>query len=60
LSELDMMCFVDNELIFPVDKADVELIMNTDIVSVRIKTEQKLFTFTPEKNLLKRMTKCLI
>ena len=60
LSELDMMYFEDNELTFPIDRADIELIMNTDIVSIRIKPKQKPFTFTPEKNLLKRMTKCLM
>jgi len=59
-SELDIMYLMDNELIFPIDKTDIELIMVNDLVSVRIKTEQELVTFFPQKNLLKQMTKCLM
>lgn len=60
LSELDTMYFDENELVFPIDAPDVELILSIEIVSIQITTEQKLVTFSPEKNLLKRMTKCLM
>ena len=60
LSQLDTMYFEDNELVFLIDRTDIELILSVDIVSIRINAEQKHVTFSPEKNLLKRMTKCLM
>jgi hypothetical protein len=60
LSELDTMYFGDSELVFPIDGSDIEMFLNIDIVSIRIKTEEKLTTFAPERKLLKGMTKCLM
>jgi hypothetical protein len=60
LSQLDTMYFDDNELLFPIDSTDVQLIIDVDIVGIRINSELKHITFSPEKNILKRMSKCLM
>ena len=60
LLRLDTIYFEDNELVFPIDRNGLELIRSIDIISIRINAEVKHVTFHPEKNLLKRMTKCLM
>jgi hypothetical protein len=60
LSQLDKMYFEDNELVFPINNLDFNSMLNSDIVSIRIGNQTELLAFSPEKNLLRRLTKCLM
>lgn len=60
MSEQDAMYFDVNEILFPIDTLDIKSMLNIDIISIRANDEANHVTFSPEKNLIKRLTKCLM
>lgn len=51
--------FDENEIFYPLDLYSYEEISKADLVKIEIHDRNKISTVIPDKNLLKRQTKCL-